>query len=91
LGFAVLVDPLDQLHADLCHPERFQLCRALRACGRGRQSGPLLTESTLLGVALSDGSQISGAFTIASAQNRANELQSGALPVRLALLSRSRG
>jgi SecD/SecF fusion protein len=41
------------------------------------------------GIDASTGSQISGGFTISSAQNLANELQSGALPVRLLLISRS--
>jgi SecD/SecF fusion protein len=41
------------------------------------------------GIDASTGSQISGGFTITSAQNVANELQSGALPIRLALISRS--
>ena len=36
-----------------------------------------------------DGSEISGGFTISSAQELASELQSGALPIRLALISRS--
>jgi SecD/SecF fusion protein len=35
------------------------------------------------------GSQISGGFTITSAQNLAGELQSGALPIKLVLISRS--
>jgi preprotein translocase subunit SecD len=43
------------------------------------------------GIDATNGSQISGGFTIISAQNLANELRSGALPVRLALLSRARG
>jgi SecD/SecF fusion protein len=37
----------------------------------------------------SGGSQISGGFTITSAQNLADELQSGALPIKLSLISRS--
>ncbi len=41
------------------------------------------------GIDASTGSEISGGFTITSAQNLANELQSGALPVRLVLISRS--
>jgi SecD/SecF fusion protein len=41
------------------------------------------------GIDASTGSQISGGFTITSAQNLANELQSGALPIKLALISRS--
>jgi SecD/SecF fusion protein len=41
------------------------------------------------GIESSNGSQISGGFTITSAQNLANELQSGALPIKLALISRS--
>ncbi len=41
------------------------------------------------GIDASTGSQISGGFTISSAQNLANELQSGALPLRLKLISRS--
>jgi SecD/SecF fusion protein len=41
------------------------------------------------GIDASNGSQISGGFTITSAQNLANELQSGALPIKLALISRS--
>jgi SecD/SecF fusion protein len=41
------------------------------------------------GIDTSTGSQISGGFTITSAQNLANELQSGALPIKLALISRS--
>jgi SecD/SecF fusion protein len=41
------------------------------------------------GIDSSTGSQISGGFTITSAQNLANELQSGALPIKLALISRS--
>ncbi|HTU79567.1 MAG TPA: protein translocase subunit SecD [Solirubrobacteraceae bacterium] len=41
------------------------------------------------GIDASTGSQISGGFTITSAQNLANELQSGALPVRLVLISKS--
>jgi SecD/SecF fusion protein len=41
------------------------------------------------GIDSTSGSQISGGFTITSAQNLANELQSGALPIKLALISRS--
>src|SRR5271156_791639 len=41
------------------------------------------------GIDASTGSQISGGFTISTAQNLANELQSGALPLRLKLISRS--
>jgi SecD/SecF fusion protein len=41
------------------------------------------------GIDVSTGSQISGGFTINSAQNLANELQSGALPIRLKEISRS--
>jgi SecD/SecF fusion protein len=41
------------------------------------------------GIDSSNGSEISGGFTITSAQNLANELQSGALPIRLVLISRS--
>jgi SecD/SecF fusion protein len=41
------------------------------------------------GIDASTGSEISGGFTITSAQNLANELQSGALPIKLALISRS--
>jgi SecD/SecF fusion protein len=41
------------------------------------------------GIDSSNGSEISGGFTITSAQNLANELQSGALPIKLALISRS--
>jgi SecD/SecF fusion protein len=41
------------------------------------------------GIDASTGSQISGGFTITSAQTLANELQSGALPVKLDLISRS--
>jgi SecD/SecF fusion protein len=41
------------------------------------------------GIDASTGSEISGGFTITSAQNLANELQSGALPIRLSLISRS--
>src|SRR5207237_10610905 len=36
-----------------------------------------------------NGSEISGGFTINSAQELANELQSGALPIRLELISNS--
>ncbi len=41
------------------------------------------------GIDSSQGSEISGGFTITSAQNLANELQSGALPVKLLLISKS--
>ncbi|MDE3070188.1 MAG: protein translocase subunit SecD, partial [Acidobacteriota bacterium] len=41
------------------------------------------------GIDASNGSQISGNFTTTSAQNLANELQSGALPVKLNLISSS--
>ncbi len=41
------------------------------------------------GIDASNGSQISGGFTLTSAQNLAQELQSGALPVKLALISNS--
>jgi SecD/SecF fusion protein len=41
------------------------------------------------GIDTTTGSQISGGFTITSAQNLANELQSGSLPIRLSLISRS--
>jgi SecD/SecF fusion protein len=41
------------------------------------------------GIDASNGSEISGGFTITSAQNLANELQSGALPIKLSLISRS--
>jgi SecD/SecF fusion protein len=41
------------------------------------------------GIDTSTGSEISGGFTITSAQNLADELQSGALPIKLALISRS--
>jgi SecD/SecF fusion protein len=41
------------------------------------------------GIDASNGSQISGGFTLASAQNLANELQSGALPIKLKLISHS--
>jgi SecD/SecF fusion protein len=41
------------------------------------------------GIDASSGSQISGGFTITSAQNLANELQSGALPIKLELISNS--
>jgi SecD/SecF fusion protein len=41
------------------------------------------------GIDASTGSEISGGFTITSAQTLANELQSGALPVKLDLISRS--
>ena len=41
------------------------------------------------GIDSSQGSEISGGFTITSAQELAEELQSGALPIRLSLISRS--
>jgi len=41
------------------------------------------------GIDASNGSEISGAFTILSAGNLANELRSGALPLRLTLISGS--
>ncbi|HUA10616.1 MAG TPA: protein translocase subunit SecD [Solirubrobacteraceae bacterium] len=41
------------------------------------------------GIDASNGSQISGGFTLTSAQELASELQSGALPIRLDLISRS--
>ncbi|HEY4428838.1 MAG TPA: protein translocase subunit SecD [Solirubrobacteraceae bacterium] len=41
------------------------------------------------GIDSSNGSEISGSFTITSAQELADELQSGALPIKLALISRS--
>jgi SecD/SecF fusion protein len=41
------------------------------------------------GIDATTGSQISGGFTINSAQELAQELQSGALPIKLALISRS--
>ncbi|HEX4466246.1 MAG TPA: protein translocase subunit SecD, partial [Solirubrobacteraceae bacterium] len=41
------------------------------------------------GIDASTGSQISGGFTISSAQELADELQSGALPIKLTLISRS--
>jgi SecD/SecF fusion protein len=41
------------------------------------------------GIDTSTGSQISGGFTITSAQELADELQSGALPIRLELISNS--
>jgi SecD/SecF fusion protein len=41
------------------------------------------------GIETTQGSQISGGFTITSAQALANELQSGALPIRLELISNS--
>ncbi|HWX98221.1 MAG TPA: protein translocase subunit SecD [Solirubrobacteraceae bacterium] len=41
------------------------------------------------GIDATTGSQISGGFTITSAQNLADELQSGALPIKLVLISRS--
>jgi SecD/SecF fusion protein len=41
------------------------------------------------GIDATNGSEISGGFTITSAQELANELQSGALPVKLELISNS--
>jgi SecD/SecF fusion protein len=41
------------------------------------------------GIDATTGSEISGGFTLATAQDLANELASGALPVRLVLISRS--
>ncbi len=41
------------------------------------------------GIDASNGSEISGGFTITSAQELAEELQSGALPIKLALISRT--
>jgi SecD/SecF fusion protein len=41
------------------------------------------------GIDASNGSEITGGFTITSAQNLADELQSGALPIRLELISQS--
>jgi SecD/SecF fusion protein len=41
------------------------------------------------GIDASTGSEISGGFTLTSAQELADELQSGALPIRLNLISRS--
>ena len=41
------------------------------------------------GIDASTGSEISGGFTLESAQALASELQSGALPIKLALISRS--
>ena len=41
------------------------------------------------GIDASSGSEISGGFTLTSAQELASELQSGALPIRLDLISRS--
>src|SRR2546423_1241817 len=41
------------------------------------------------GIDAASGSEISGGFTISSAQDLANELQSGALPIRLELISNS--
>jgi SecD/SecF fusion protein len=41
------------------------------------------------GIDSSNGSEISGGFTISSAQELAEELQSGALPIKLSLISRS--
>src|SRR2546423_5424854 len=41
------------------------------------------------GIDAANGSEISGGFTISSAQELANELQSGALPIKLELISNS--
>jgi SecD/SecF fusion protein len=41
------------------------------------------------GIDSSQGSEISGGFTVTSAQELAEELQSGALPIKLSLISRS--
>ncbi|HEY8304584.1 MAG TPA: protein translocase subunit SecD [Solirubrobacteraceae bacterium] len=41
------------------------------------------------GIDPANGSQISGGFTLTSAQNLADELQSGALPIKLELISQS--
>ncbi len=41
------------------------------------------------GIDTATGSEITGGFTITSAQSLANELQSGALPIKLSLISRS--
>ncbi len=41
------------------------------------------------GIDSTNGSEISGGFTISSAQELAEELQSGALPIKLSLISRS--
>jgi SecD/SecF fusion protein len=41
------------------------------------------------GIDPTNGSQIEGGFTITSAQNLADELQSGALPIKLSLISQS--
>ncbi len=41
------------------------------------------------GIDATSGSQISGGFTLTSAQNLADELQSGALPIKLELISQS--
>jgi SecD/SecF fusion protein len=41
------------------------------------------------GIESANGSQISGGFTLTSAQNLADELQSGALPIKLELISQS--
>ncbi len=41
------------------------------------------------GIDATTGSQISGGFTLTSAQNLADELQSGALPIKLELISQS--
>jgi SecD/SecF fusion protein len=41
------------------------------------------------GIDASNGSQISGGFTLTSAQNLAGELQSGALPIKLELISQA--
>jgi SecD/SecF fusion protein len=41
------------------------------------------------GIDAANGSEISGGFTITAAQNLASELQSGSLPIKLSLISRS--
>src|SRR5262249_648015 len=41
------------------------------------------------GIDSSNGSQITGGFTLTSAQNLADELQSGSLPIKLELISQS--
>jgi SecD/SecF fusion protein len=41
------------------------------------------------GIDASNGSEITGGFTLTSAQNLADELQSGALPIRLELIAKS--
>jgi SecD/SecF fusion protein len=42
------------------------------------------------GIDASNGSEITGGFTLTSAQNLADELQSGALPIKLELIAKSR-